>query len=140
MYKIDEDKTIHVTRGDALLFDITAKDANGDKYTFVSKKNENGETISYGDVVRIKVYKKRKPEEVVISKDFLVTRDTDRVQIYLSAEDTKIGSIIGKPTTYWYEIELNPDTNDTQTIIGYDEDGPKLFVLYPEGAEGDEYG
>lgn len=33
---------------------------------------------------------------------------------------------------YWYEVELNPET-EAQTIIGYDEDGPKIFRLYPEG-------
>ena len=45
-----------------------------------------------------------------------------------------IGEVINKPTNYWYEIELNPNTQP-QTIIGYDEDGEKLFVLYPEGSD-----
>ena len=35
------------------------------------------------------------------------------------------------PTEYWYEIELNNEN----TVIGYDNNGPKLFVLYPEGED-----
>lgn len=36
-----------------------------------------------------------------------------------------------KPIEYWYEIELNGDS----TIIGYDNDGAKKLILYPEGAD-----
>lgn len=137
MFRIDEDKSIHVTRGDAVLFDVTAKDANGASYTFRAKKNEDEEVISYGDVLTLKVYKKRKPDEVLIEKVFRVTADTDKVQIYLSPEETKLGDIVGKPITYWYEVELTALSGDKQTIIGYDDDGAKQFVLYPEGGEKD---
>lgn len=137
MFRIDEDKSIHVTRGDAVLFDVTAKDANGASYTFAAKKNEAGEVIGVGDVLTLKVYKKRKPDEVLIEKVFRVTADTDKVQIYLSPEETKLGDIVGKPVTYWYEVELTALSGDKQTIIGYDDDGAKQFVLYPEGGEKD---
>lgn len=49
-------------------------------------------------------------------------------------DETKIGEYISKPKEYWYEIELNPETYP-QTIIGYDEDGPKVLILYPEGGD-----
>jgi hypothetical protein len=52
----------------------------------------------------------------------------------LSKEDTKIGKKVNKPVDYWYEVELNPDTYP-QTIVGYDEDGAKIFKLYPEGVK-----
>lgn len=43
--------------------------------------------------------------------------------------------MVNKPTDFWYEVELNPDTAP-QTIIGYDkETGAKIFRLYPEGGD-----
>ena len=45
--------------------------------------------------------------------------------------EMKIGELTNKPIEYWYEIELN----DEETIIGYDEDGAKKLILYPEGAD-----
>jgi hypothetical protein len=44
--------------------------------------------------------------------------------------------MLNKPIEYWYEIQLNY----YQTIVGYDESGPKLFMLYPEGEDSDESG
>ena len=46
----------------------------------------------------------------------------------------KVVDVISKPKDYWYEVVLNDDSYP-QTIIGYDADGPKLFRLYPEGAD-----
>lgn len=73
-------------------------------------------------------------ENVVLQKDFPVATATEAVAIYLTEQDTKIGDVISKPTDYWYEIELNPYTNP-QTIIGYDEDGARVFKLFPEGRD-----
>jgi hypothetical protein len=122
MFKINEDLSIYATRGDVVLMDVEAT-FNGTPYTF-----------QVGDLVRIKVYKKKKATDVVLEKDFPVTSETQVVQIYLSEEDTKIGEVISKPTDYWYEVELNPHS-EPQTIIGYDEDGAKVFKLFPEGAD-----
>ena len=69
-----------------------------------------------------------------MAKDTLVEEETTTVNISLNSEDTKIGNLVNKPTKYWYEIELNPDTNP-QTIVGYDLEGEKIFMLYPEGDE-----
>lgn len=122
MYKINEDNSIYVTRGDIVLMSVSAE-KDGVPYTFMP-----------GDLLRIKVYKKKKATEVALEKDFPVTEVTQKVQLYLSGEDTKIGDVISKPVDYWYEVELNP-LSDPQTIIGYDEDGAKVFKLFPEGAD-----
>jgi len=122
MFKVNDDLSIYVTRGDVLFFELTAVDGD-ENYTF-----------SAGDVVRIKVFNKKGCHCVVLQKDFPVASDTQSVEISLTMEDTKIGDIISKPEDYWYEIELNPETNP-QTIVGYDEDGPKVFKLFPEGGE-----
>jgi hypothetical protein len=121
MFKVyPEDKSIYLTRGDAGGFMVSATEGDS-VYTFQP-----------GDVVRFTVYAKKNCEDVVLTKDFPVASETQLVQILLTSEDTKIGETISKPTDYWYEVELNPETAP-QTIIGYDEDGAKVFKLFPEG-------
>lgn len=125
MYKINEDLSIYVTRGDTLLFDLKANNEDGTPHTFMP-----------GDLVRMKVYKKKKADEVVLQKDFHITEATQKVQIYLTKEETKIGEVISKPVTYWYSVALINSDNEEQTIIGYDEEtGAKTFVLLPEGGD-----
>ena len=121
MFKI-EGSTIKATRGDIGVVPVSAKNGDTD-YTF-----------QVGDIVRFKVFKDKDCGCVELQKDVAVETETTEVIIPLVKEDTKIGDLIIKPTTYWYEVELNPDTNP-QTIIGYDDEGAKLFVLYPEGGD-----
>ena len=64
-----------------------------------------------------------------INKEITVVGEQMYVNIPLTSEDTKIGDYINDKTKYWWEVELNGE----QTLIGYDEDGPKIFMLYPEG-------
>lgn len=122
MFTMNDDLSIHVTRGDVVFFDVTADD-NGVAHKFQPD-----------DVVRIKVVKKKDYGSVVIKKDITVIEESETVGIFLSGEDTKIGEVISKPVEYWYEVELNPDTYP-QTIIGHDENGAKVFKLYPEGGD-----
>lgn len=122
MFYVNEDLSIYATRGDVVFFTVTADDS-GVPYKFQP-----------GDVVRMKVYAKKDAKTVVLQKDFPVTAETEMVEVLLAEEDTKIGDVISKPVDYWYEIELNPFTNP-QTIIGYDEDGAKIFRIYPEGKD-----
>lgn len=126
MFVLNDDKSIYATRGDIVFFTVSAAE-NGVDYKFKA-----------GDVVRIKIFGKKDANNVVLEKDFPVTEETDSVEILLTKEDTKIGEVISKPKDYWYEIELNPFTNP-QTIIGYDEDGAKVFKLFPEGKDLTEY-
>ena len=123
MFQINDDLSINITRGDIGVFTVDAVDEAGEKYLFQK-----------GDVVRIKVTEKKACENVMFQKDFAVEEETEQVELLLTEDETKIGEVISKPTDYWYEIELNPLTNP-QTIIGYDEDGAKIFKLYPEGKD-----
>lgn len=126
MYQLNDDMSIYVTRGDMVFIKVSA-DNNGKPYTF-----------DVGEVLRIKVYGKKNCTDVVLQKDFPVTSVTQEVEMILEEEDTKIGEVINKPKDYWYEVELNPYDNP-QTIIGYDEDGPRVFRLFPEGADIPEF-
>lgn len=117
MFVQNDDLSIYVTRGDEC--DIT--------FTHAFKK---------GDVVRFKVTKKKDCGTVMLQRDFNVTTNGDMFTIHLEGDETKLGEVISKPTDFWYEVELNPDT-DPNTIIGYDEDGAKILRLYPEGKDVD---
>ena len=122
MFTIEKDGTINVTRGDILYFDASAQD----------KETKVPYIFQPGDIVRMAVYGKKDCKNVVMQKDFLVELPTEKVAIFLDKEDTTFGDIINKPTVYWYEIVLNPDEKP-QTIVAYDEEGAKIFRLYPEG-------
>lgn len=124
MFKINDDLSIYVTRGDAVAFNLSATTDNGETYLF--KPN---------DIVRINIMEKKGCDEVVFQKGFKVEEETETVEINLTGDETKIGEVISKPTDFWYEIELNPFTYP-QTIIGYDDEtGAKIFKLFPEGED-----
>lgn len=123
MFTIDNSKTIHITRGDVGTIEISANTSASERYTFKP-----------GDVVRLRVFTKMQHEDIIFVKDVAVDTESTTVDIPLDKVDTKIGGIINRPVDYWYEVELNPDTFP-QTIIGYDNIGPKIFRLYPEGGD-----
>ena len=125
MFIVKDDKSIHITRGDIGILEVDGRtDEKGLPYTF-----------AVGEEIRLQVFEAKKHENVVLRKTITVESETEIVEIPLTKDDTKIGPIINKPTEYWYEIELNPETMP-QTLLGYDdEEGPKVFMLYPEGAD-----
>lgn len=125
MFVINDDMSIHVTRGDVAAITIGAV-IGAEDYEF-----------KQGDVVRFKVFAKKDCEDVVLQKDVAITETTSLARISLERKDTTIGEVISKPTEYWYEVELNPETHP-QTIIGYDDNGAKVFMLYPEGGAANE--
>lgn len=127
MFKINkETKEIKITRGDYAVIDVSALNADGSKYVFKA-----------GDIVRFKVFKKKDPSTVILQKDIKVITDTEIASIELNKDDTTIGDLIVKPISYWYEVELNPDTKP-QTIIGYEENHEKLFTLLVEGGDSND--
>lgn len=121
MFVINNDKSIYITRGDIAALEISANLSAEEAYTF-----------KVGDVVRLKVFEKKRHDSIALTKDVMVESETELVTINLYSSDTRIGGVINKPVDYWYEVEINPDTAP-QTIIGYDQDGPKIFRLFPEG-------
>lgn len=121
MFDIDASSTIHLTRGDVAVIEFTP-----------TSTSEEGYLFKPDDVVRFKVFEKKRVDAVVLTKDVNVTSECSSVEFYLTSSDTRIGEPINKPVDYWYEVEINPDTTP-QTPICYDKEGPKIFRLYPEG-------
>lgn len=122
MFVVHEDMTIYATRGDVVYFQAEKK-VGESKYLFQPQ-----------DIVRIKVYEKKNCSKVVLVKDFVVEEESTNVNIFLEKNEMKFGEIISKPKDYWYELELNPDTFP-DTFVGYNENGPALFKLFPEGKD-----
>lgn len=120
MQKIDG-TTIKVNRGDVLNLILTLENEDGTQYTF-----HNGDTIVFSIYEKNCIDKKS-----VFLKEINITEDLQSVDISLTNQDTKIGNLINRPIEYWYEIELN----NQFTVIGYDDDGAKIFKLYPEGSK-----
>lgn len=123
MFSVDNDMTILLTRGDTAVIPVTAVVDEESNYVF-----------QLGDVLRFKVFEKKNCDNVVLEVNFPVEEETELVNLVLTEQHTTIGGTINKPVDYWYEVELNPYTNP-QTIVGYDDDGPKIFRIYPEGKE-----
>lgn len=120
MFKIKKD-IFHVTRGDKGTFDF-----NLDGYIFKS-----------GDIIHFKIYEaeglNRPPVRDIVIE---VKEEIDILEITFTSEDTKFGEMLNEIKEYWYEIELN----GKQTPYCFDEKGPKIFLLYPEGADSDAEG
>lgn len=120
MQKIDG-TTIKLNRGDILNLSLSLKYDDGSNYTF-----------QQNDSIVFSLYNKGKmSDKAVFKKEIIVNESSQTLTINLSSEDTKIGDLINKPVEYWYEIELN----NQYTVIGYDEDGAKILMLYPEGSK-----
>lgn len=120
MYKIDGN-TIKVNRGDKFSFNF-----------YIPLTEEKNYVFKEGDKLKFGVYGKKEYEvEALLLKEFIVEEETEKVKMEFSSEETKIGELIEKPTNYWYEIQLN----DEQTVLGYDEEGAKILMLFPEGSD-----
>lgn len=112
---------IYCTRGDAGTINVQATNDDGTPYTFTG-----------GTTIRLNVVKANDTTTRIFAKEITLEEDTTEVSIPITSTDTTIGDYINKKVTYWYEVEINPDING-YTIIGYDENGPKKFILLPEG-------
>lgn len=124
MFIVNEDNSIYITRGDTARIHLKGTDKiTGDEYTFQKD-----------DVIRFSVYGKKDCKNIVLQKVFPTTLGATEVVIELDNADTTIGDVISKPKDYWYDVELI-GRGGTQTIIGYDDDGAKVFKLFPEGDE-----
>lgn len=125
MLEINDDN-IEVTRGNYMALTVTA----------INPVDKSAYIFQLDDIVRIKIFERKNVDNVFLEKDFKISEPSEEITLELTADEMKIGELIDKDKDYWYEIELNPDTPKTQTIIGYDkETGPAILTLLPEGGD-----
>lgn len=108
---------IHINRGNRLIFDYTIDD-NGKEYVF-----HDGDTITFSVYCKLEM-----DDEPVVNKKFLAEDGKTIVTIDILNEDMRFGEPSNYPEEYWYQIRLNEDV-----VSGYNSDGPKKLILYPEG-------
>lgn len=128
MIRLDEDDltTLHLTRGDRCTFRVYVIDSKSrEKYTFPADC-----WVSFVIIDKLG-YTLENP---LLRKKVYVPEDTTEVEFTLTAEDTKIGNMIDKKQKYWYNVVINDDI----TILGSDEEGEKVIIIYPEVGERDE--
>lgn len=117
MFKIEE-KTIHISRGNKATIELKVP-VDDDYYEFQTN-----------DKIALKIYEQKGLNKIYLKKIITDIKQASKtVDINIKASDSEIGDLENKPIAYWYEIVLN----DEQTLIGYDDEGPKEFILYPEG-------
>lgn len=137
MIAVDNDKTtIHITRGDktngefnklAFYFPIyNIKTNNEEKYLFQLEDKIDFIVMEKKGYTKEEIFRK-----TYTIKDLGYTEPTEYPEIPLTAEDTKHFTLLNKKKTYWYDLVLN----DSTTILGYDGDGAKQIIVYPEGGE-----
>lgn len=156
MFKI-ENSIIHCSRGDSgtITLKIPFVDSNGYMkyidsedniywYDLNKKKmfNSNYDEIMIsldtlmeqfyqfqpGDNIKFNVYERKGYDKSpLLSKVITLLEPSDIVDIPLTEEDTSFGEIQNKPVTFWYDLTLNDD----QTIVCFNEDGAKEFIMYP---------
>lgn len=110
--RINQDKEIEINRGDRGTLKLINKKGN----------------FEIGDKLKFSIVDKKEYNNLIFQKEFIVTENSNVTYITLTKEDTTIGDVISKKKEYWYEIEYNGDL----TILGFDDDGAKKFILYPE--------
>lgn len=119
-------KNISITRGNILPLTVNTK----------NKADDTLYEFQIGDIIRFTIMENGNVKNVFLQKDFTVEQVGTDVDIVITANEMKIGELSSEAVKYWYEIELAPDTDYTQTIIGYDiEEGPAILTLLPEGGD-----
>ena len=116
MYRIIN-KNVYVNRGDALTLHIV---------------NRTGD-FKTGDFLTLSICEAENLENTLLTKRIDLAEASDVADIPITSAETKSLCEPFKSgyKTFWYEIELNDNT----TLIGYDNAGPKLFILYPEASK-----
>lgn len=137
MIAVDSDlTTIRMTRGDTTS-GLNNKLSFCCPYIDGKTGKEELYEIKPDDKISFVVFEKKGyTKNEVLRKDYTlrelgyVTPSTNP-EIPLSDIDTKKFPLTNKPVTYWYDIVIN----DTNTVIGYDENGSKKIIVYPEADE-----
>ena len=131
-----EGNTIHITRGDITTGEFNRLAFYLPIYNAATKKEENYEFKPTDKIAFVAFAKKAYTKHEILRKEYTLaelgyTEPTTTPEIPLTEEDTKKFPLTNKKATYWYDIALN----DTLTVLGFDHEGSKKIIVYPEGGE-----
>ena len=134
MIRIDDDQeTIHITRGDTPQESFNKLSFYFPIYNVKTEEEEDYSFQLEDKISFVVVNKKGYTKKEIFRLDYKIkdlgyTQPTTTPEIRLTEELTKLFPLSNKKQTYWYDIVLN----DTTTILGFDEDGGKKIIVYPE--------
>ena len=140
MIRIGEDKTtIFITRGDTTTGEFNKLAFCLPIYNTETKKDEYYEFKPTDKISFVVFDKKGYTKHEILRKEYVLkdigyVENTKAPAIPLKEEDTKAFPLKNKSATYWYDIVVN----DTLTILGFDHDGSKKIIVYPEVGEKEE--
>lgn len=131
-----EDKTIHITRGDITTGKFNRLAFYLPVYNAETKEEERYEFQLTDKISFVVLEKKGYTKKEILRKEYTLadlgyTEPTTVVEIPLTEEDTKKFPLLNKKATYWYDIAVN----ETLTILGFDDEGAKKIIVYPEGGK-----
>ena len=137
MIAIDSDNTtLHITRGDA-----TGTKYNRLAFQFpilnIATEQEELYEFQPEDKISFVVFEQKGyTKEEILRKEFTISElgysvPTTTPELILTSEDTKIFPLLDKGKTYWYDLVLN----DSTTMLGFDDEGAKQLIIYPEANE-----
>lgn len=116
MFKF-QNNTFHVTRGDSGSITIAYKDGS----------------VLPGTIC-FRVYGKDElNSEPLINKEIEIGSNITSYDLVIESNDTiaNMENPENGREEYWYELKIGP----TNTVLGYDEMGAKIFYLYPSGKD-----
>lgn len=120
MLKIDSNNNIYITRGDKANIDIQIP-LNDGFYEFQTT-----------DILYFTIKKQYNDAQPVLRKILTFPETTTTATFNFTSLETTLGNVSNMPVQFVYDVSINED----QTIIGYDENGAKYFVVYPEVSNG----
>lgn len=131
-----EETTIHLTRGDATQDKYNKLAFIFPIYNFETKQEENYKFQPDDKITFVVINKKGYTREEILRKDYTLrdigyTEETEIAELPLTEEETKKFPLSDKAQTYWYDLILNDDT----TMLGFDNEGAKKIIIYPEVEE-----
>ena len=131
-----EETTIHLTRGDATQDTYNKLAFTFPIYNFVTKQEENYKFQPDDKITFVVINKKGYTREEILRKEYTLrdigyTAETEIAELPLTEEDTKVFPLSDKAQTFWYDLILN----DTTTMLGFDNEGAKRIIIYPEAEE-----
>ena len=131
-----EGTTIHYTRGDATQEKYNRLAFEYPIFNLATRQEEKYMFQLDDKITFVVMNKKGYTAEEILRKEYTL-RDigyenpAEVVDLPLTEEDMKVFPLSNKRQTYWYDLVLN----DTTTMLGFDNEGAKQIIIYPESGE-----
>lgn len=131
-----EGTTLHITRGDETKETYNRLAFEYPIYNLETKQEEKYMFQPDDKIAFVVVPKKGYTREEILRKEYTLrdigyTQPTETVELPLTEEETKKFPLSNKAQTFWYDLILN----DTTTMLGFDDEGAKRIIVYPEAEE-----